>query len=1273
MPGLLQMSGGQPQKQPRYAPIFIDRTFTGIWTQRSPLHDPSDIITSKFYGGRPDALWDGLNVELTNRLTLQRRPGLTAFSAATYPTPPIDAFSFELTNGTIQVIVDTGNSPLYQMAEVDEISGVAFYHFFSPQACAANNAYAGLTFSIKGFDNNTNNGTFVCTGSTVNYLILTNPNAATDIANSSNATAQSAGGVYYDPQAGGIKYLLFSKQPLAGQTGFVAVAGIMYAGDGVDTWKYTPGNTNGTIANSVKSSIGSVWNYSIAAPTNQPAISTVASGASAVAWQASTFFSTMGLLVDANSNIQFLTGVNNTGTNTTNFGTTGQGQPTWSNITGVGPGTGTDGSCHWLCAGPLKLWAANTKFTAGDCIYVPGVGGTPIPSFSQSNGNNTGSGVTCPGTTGGGVFQAYIQGFSGGQTATSGASQPNWNPTSNTHTQEIGQNLQWQYLGPAQLWKPSHTYNAWWEHLEMCIVEPALPNVAMIQAGTQQIFVQTNNNQTTGSTNVQGTSGTGYAPPWPPNACSPGNSASVGQTTGDGDLQWICLGCKNWTALTNYTAWLPGANLFSAIVDGNGNFQVAIGGGSSASVVPLNGFLTSTNYSNGAVIAVRGPSGWVKFTVTTPGTTASTPPAAWNYTPAATTTSGGVVFTSNGTLAPSVTVWGQTYGAQTNDGTVVWVNVGTAADSTWTSVTQWYYPAVGFAAPTASNAFAGPEVIANGDVQIIIASGLTGSSQPAWGAIGTTTQDNFAVWYTDAVQSTNSLAWTKGHVYAYSYKSRLLTDFYSQKSYVYTGPGQSTLTIPIPPGLSSALPAPTGAQAGGISESSPVFTIIGANTGAVNSLLITGSLDPQVDTIVIWRDADGGGPSEMFELTEIPNPKPVNGAPGVAVFQDFLPDVATLSASGVLYPGLNNEIAAPTFGDNNPPPTNFIPMVYNFQRIWGAAGQTALWSGGPDITNGSNANECYFSGDAFPYLANITRIMKNSQGLIVFLTDSVEFIGGGPQTASFYTVTIAPGIGMNNFNAADLYAGEIFFISADSQMKSINPSLQLANLGFAIGDKIAAMNSSKVQMAVQQAGVDNAVYLGDGSTGWWRLNPHQIPQNEPIWSPFAAITNGAGMVQSVEVTPGAKRLLVGGTGCNQQILQRDLTVYTDAGSQYDAFFVMGSIMLCHPGQLALLKFIEADFSGTSYQPQISYLLNEINSPVGTGTFLPMSLIPVFDPPSLYGTTITPVSYSPNRYYFASTGKLARARHMQIKVDFGTTAVGNEIHNLTIFGRLMVEN
>src|SRR5262249_33742879 len=150
---------------------------------------------------------------------------------------------------------------------------------------------------------------------------------------------------------------------------------------------------------------------------------------------------------------------------------------------------------------------------------------------------------------------------------------------------------------------------------------------------------------------------------------------------------------------------------------------------------------------------------------------------------------------------------------------------------------------------------------------------------------------------------------------------------------------------------------------------SPVFTITGSNTGAVNTVSGLGSTDPQVDTIVIWRDADGGGSDNMFELTEIPAPKPIGGVAQPWTFRDFLPDIATNT-----YPGLNVLIPAPIDDSNDPPPSTFLPMVYNYQRIWGANSQQVNFSGGPDVITG-NPNEAFAPADELPFLAQVVRLV----------------------------------------------------------------------------------------------------------------------------------------------------------------------------------------------------------------------------------------------------------------------------------------------------------
>src|ERR1035438_604194 len=76
MPNNFATSGGNPGKQTKAAAIYTGRFFSGLNTNRSPLRDAITTRTvEKFYGPAGDALIDGSNVELTNKLTLGRRPG----------------------------------------------------------------------------------------------------------------------------------------------------------------------------------------------------------------------------------------------------------------------------------------------------------------------------------------------------------------------------------------------------------------------------------------------------------------------------------------------------------------------------------------------------------------------------------------------------------------------------------------------------------------------------------------------------------------------------------------------------------------------------------------------------------------------------------------------------------------------------------------------------------------------------------------------------------------------------------------------------------------------------------------------------------------------------------------------------------------------------------------------------------------------------------------------------------------------------------------------
>jgi hypothetical protein len=1095
-----------------------------------------------------------------------------------------------------------------------------------------------MSFLVSGFTNGANNGTFVCTASSTTTITLAN---TAGVSESAAASMISAGAVYWDEQNGS-KVLLFPKSPGAGQTHFQAVAGILYMGDGVDTRKYTPLNTNLPPGGSV-----SIWNWGIVAPAKQPNVTSVASGAASTIWQANTFFTTMGLTVDTFGQVWQLIGVNADGTNTANavFGTAGNGNPSWNQTL---YGTTTEGSgtpIVWKNLGVIGTWQARTDY--GDA----GVAGTaaPVAIFDPTSQS------------------VYVNFHSAGALSPSGGVKPPFNGVVGSSFNDG--TCHWFFLGsvsaaqPLQKWKPSTAYVNWYANgtTDLTGVNSAIEPFLLPPPPDQPIYLQVPTNN--------GTSGASYAPFL--------NNSAAGTQTDDAQLLWLSLGSGTWQASTNYIQWQAQGTPFGVVNDGT-NMQVCVVSGQSGVLIPGTAdSLTAANNASGGNTTYTGTFP-IPFTAGKPVTITGFLTAAnngttftvvsCNSTTLVVNNPNGVAETHSGTA--TYNPWGTVYGQTTQDGTTTWVCVG--PQTTWVAGTSttgiWNLPLAGFQPPQSSQAYGGSTVNSNTAlVETVISSGKSGTVQPTWGAVHTNTTDNGITWFAESVVVANSLSWQTGLAYAYSFKARAFDDFYSPAP---LGGGN------IPPGsVVGALGFPTGSATNAVSTASPAFIITGGNVGAVNTVTGTGSTDPQVDTIIIWRSADGGGSAQMFELTEIPSPKPIGGVAQPWSFQDFLPDTATNK-----FPGLNTQIPAPIDEVNDPPPVTFLPMAYNFQRIWGADGEAVPFSGGPDTKVG-NPDECFLPSDNLPFLAPVTRIVKTPQGLVTFLTDGVEVIAGGPLTASFFSVTWAPGIGLTSFNALDILAGEIYFFSSDNQFRIMTPSLNIVNAGFALGDQFAnqpssgvsdaTWDASKVYVASHQSGVDNCIFVADGSTGWYRLNPHQagaLPSTEPVWSPFAAITNGTKMVQSVEVTPGIKKLLVGGTIPNQPILKRDLSIFTDNGSQYDAFFVMGSISLCHPGQLALLKFVEFDMSGQNFQPQISYLLNEIS-----GTFTAFTALPVFDPPTIYGgRNVVPNSYSPIRYYFLSNASLARCRHLQLRVDFGMTSNGDELFSATIFGRLMVE-
>jgi len=140
--GLLRLSGASEPQPDRYVSLATIKFIAGLQTQRSAFASIDTRYNSKFLGGKPDALIAGTNAEVSNKLTLQRRPGLLAYGVTSIQ-PPLDFYDWGLaTTNDLILVVDTGvggvnnagqvlrYSPTYAGVYVDKGLGAKQTNFF---------------------------------------------------------------------------------------------------------------------------------------------------------------------------------------------------------------------------------------------------------------------------------------------------------------------------------------------------------------------------------------------------------------------------------------------------------------------------------------------------------------------------------------------------------------------------------------------------------------------------------------------------------------------------------------------------------------------------------------------------------------------------------------------------------------------------------------------------------------------------------------------------------------------------------------------------------------------------------------------------------------------------------------------------------------------------------------------------------------------------------------------------------------------------------------
>jgi hypothetical protein len=429
------------------------------------------------------------------------------------------------------------------------------------------------------------------------------------------------------------------------------------------------------------------------------------------------------------------------------------------------------------------------------------------------------------------------------------------------------------------------------------------------------------------------------------------------------------------------------------------------------------------------------------------------------------------------------------------------------------------------------------------------------------------------------------------------------------------------------------------------STASPISAFTGPQTSIEVNLSGTGSADTQVDKIDIYRIKDGG--AVYYFLVEIANPGNV-----VWTYTDNLPDSS-----------LNTSIIAPGVGAgsiplvNNPPQAGGTILAFWQGRIWMANGKYVYFNAGPDALNGV-PEECWPPANVFTFAGKVTGLAPTSVGMLVFTSDVLYIILGGPTTLSFYSQTLLSNFGISSPNCLDQDGDQVFIYTTGRQFFAMN-TLDKSEEGQRIGDLLAnTFNPATSYLTMHRNGMDSAVYMSDGSTNMLRYS-----LNSKNWSTTYQVTGGAGPVSGIETSVGTYTVCAGRTTGGGYILGRSLTTFADDGASYASNATIGSITLSQPGQpLIPLWYVLGYFANVGSTPNMSVLFNEIF----TTSSEPFVLLPesINEPPlgADPSTSLIALRFPTN---MNSVGKSQLVHHVQIKVDFGIDTVKNECLTLAL--------
>lgn len=538
----------------------------------------------------------------------------------------------------------------------------------------------------------------------------------------------------------------------------------------------------------------------------------------------------------------------------------------------------------------------------------------------------------------------------------------------------------------------------------------------------------------------------------------------------------------------------------------------------------------------------------------------------------------------------------------------------------------------------------------NGNLQMAAnGTGSTGTTQPTWNtAYGGSTTDSGITWVNFGPYF--ALAF-QGRQYAYAF---------------HCIDGSVTSLSPLSPSTNGVLD--------GVTISALGAGYAGGGGGANN-------IDPQMDSVWIFHTADGE--STPLFLTSIPNP----GSQATWTFTDQSVDELLIA-----------ELPGPQGDSNDPPPVGMTAPIYHLGRIFAIYENGVIGSGGPNVLVG-NGNTAFNPAFFFPVPEQPIRLFSamTSAGPAILIwcrSNIYSILGQGTTTSPFQQASrYMADCGIQSYDAVT-QIGSTYYAFGDTALVggnivgkafSLDPATGYVEYGFPIGDQFESVttgaggeipnsgvplgylyNPANTFVTWAQLGSgDTALYVCDGSIGWFRYSPVASPESGFLWSPRAVIVGGTSAVQAIVTQPGVTQLLIAPASTGQ-ILFRDRTVNQDNGVSYPSYDVKGCIQLCVSGEVGEVAHVHVISMPEGKRPKVGLLFGEI---IAT-TAAPFSWYSrtSSEPPTLAPSQ----SLYSDRYTMLSKGVTPKCLFFQLGMDYGTQNFPDETLMFSVYGAKYAE-